>query len=129
MSKSEENVMNISEVKELLFNPDLVITQYNNTEDKKKYEADFNNAIKRLSNELNKESIELGASALFAIFTAGLVGGSALTGVVPSTTVLTKHVLEIYNMLEENIKKINEATKMNLTNSRSLMKIIKGLSS
>jgi hypothetical protein len=128
MSKSEEKVMNMSEVKELLFNPDLVITQYNKVEDKKKYEADFNNAIKRLSTELNKESIELGAAALFAVFTAGLVGGSALTGAVPSATVNAKHVLEIYKMLQKNIKKINEATKMNLTNSRSLMKIIKGLS-
>ncbi len=35
MSKSEEKVMNMAEVKELLFNPDLVITQYNKAEDKK----------------------------------------------------------------------------------------------
>ena len=120
--------MNTLYAKGLLLEPNSAIADFKKAPDKRAFETDFNNAIDGLCKELNKKHIALGALPTFLLFVTPVSGRTALFTTTPTAATLANNVKEIYTILKKNMKTIDDATKMSLTeNHKKLLKIVQAL--
>ena len=114
--------------KGLLLDPDSAIADFKRAPDKRAFEADFNKAIEGLCKELNKKHIALGGLSTFLLFIKPATGKPALFATTPTEVTLANSVKETYTLVKKNMKTIDDATKMKVTeNHKKLLKTIQAL--